>query len=179
MPHLVDAVNSFLKQDYQNKELIIIYSKSSDFTLEYIKKIKNNNKNIKLFIDKYSTNKFGSLNLAIKKADGEILGLLHADDIFFSNDTIKSVVNSYKTFSFDICYGDIIISKRNNLFSIVRLWKSKNFYKKKLNYGWMPPHTSIFLSRNVYKKFYYNVSFSISSDYDYILKIFNHSKKII
>jgi glycosyltransferase len=179
MPHLIDAVNSFLKQDYQNKELIIIYSKSSDFTLKYIKKIKNNNKNIKLFIDKYSTNKFGSLNLAIKKADGQLLGLLHADDIFFSNDTIKSVVNSYKTFFFDICYGDIIISKRNNLFSIVRLWKSINFYKNKLHYGWMPPHTSIFLSRNVYKKFYYNTSFSISSDYDYIFRIFNYSKKII
>ena len=48
MPYLMDSINSFLKQKYNNKELIIIYSKSSDLTLDYLNKFKN--KNIKINI---------------------------------------------------------------------------------------------------------------------------------
>ena len=39
MRNLADSINSFLKQNYPNKELIIIYSKSSDLTLKYLNKI--------------------------------------------------------------------------------------------------------------------------------------------
>jgi glycosyltransferase len=177
MPYLSDSINSFLKQNYLNKELIIIYSKSSDSTLEYLSKI--NNKNIKIFIDKYSANKFGSLNFGIKKAKGDILGLLHSDDIFYSNEILKDVANAYKKNFFDLCYGDVLFSSRNNLFSITRFWKSELFSSYKLFFGWMPPHTSIFLAKNIYKKFYYSTLYNISSDYDYILRILRYCKKII
>jgi glycosyltransferase len=177
MPYLSDSINSFLRQNYLNKELIIIYSKSSDLTLEYLSKI--NNKNIKIFIDKYSANKFGSLNFGIKKAKGDILGLLHSDDIFYSNEILKDVANAYKKNFFDLCYGDVLFSSRNNLFLITRFWKSELFLSYKLFFGWMPPHTSIFLAKNIYKKFYYSTLYNISSDYDYILRILRYCKKII
>ena len=99
MPYLMDSINSFLKQKYNNKELIIIYSKSSDLTLDYLNKIKN--KNIRIIIDKYSKNKFGSLNLGIKEAKGDIFGLLHSDDIFYSNEVIKNIAETYQKNSFE------------------------------------------------------------------------------
>ena len=176
MPYLADSINSFLKQNYPNKELIIIYSKSSDLTLKYLNKI--NNKNIRIFIDKHSVNKFGSLNLGIKETKGDILGLLHSDDIFYSNQVLKNVAKTYKKNSFDIYYGNILFSSRENLFTIKRFWKSEWFKPYKLFFGWMPPHTSIFLSKNIYKNFYYATAFKISADYDYILKIFLNTKKI-
>ena len=176
MPFLMDSINSFLKQSYNNKELIIIYSKSSDFTLDYLNKIKN--KNIRIIIDKYSENKFGSLNLGIKEAKGDILGLLHSDDIFYSNKIIKNVAENYKKNIFEIFYGNILFSSRDNLFSIKRFWQSGIFKPYKLYFGWMPPHTTVFLSKNVYKNFYYPTNFKISADYDYILKIFKNSKRI-
>ena len=177
MPYLSDSINSFLKQNYRNKELIIIYSKSSDLTLKYLNKI--NNKNIRIFIDKYSVNKFGSLNFGIKKAKGDIVGLLHSDDIFYSNEILKDVANVYKKNFFDMYYGDVLFSSRNNLYSIKRFWKSEVFSPYKLFFGWMPPHTSIFLAKNIYKKFYYSTLYNISSDYDYILRILRYCKKII
>jgi glycosyltransferase len=177
MPYLSDSINSFLKQNYLNKELIIIYSKSSDLTLKYLNTI--NNKNIRIFIDKYSVNKFGSLNFGIKKAKGDILGLLHSDDIFYSNETLKDVANVYKKNFFDMCFGDVLFSSRHNLYSIKRFWKSEVFLPYKLFFGWMPPHTSIFLAKNIYKKFYYSTLYKISSDYEYILRILKYCKKII
>ena len=176
MPYLMDSINSFLKQSYNNKELIIIYSKSSDFTLDYLNKIKN--KNIRIIIDKYSKNKFGSLNLGIKEAKGDIIGLLHSDDIFYSNEVIKNIVENYKKNTFEIFYGNILFTSRDNLFSIKRFWHSGIFKPYKLYFGWMPAHTTVFLSKNVYKNFYYLTNFKISADYDYLLRIFKNSKRI-
>ena len=64
MPYLKSALKIFHKQKYKNKEIIIIYSKSTDGTLEFLKK--NKKKYNKLIIDKNSKNKFGSLNIGIK-----------------------------------------------------------------------------------------------------------------
>jgi glycosyltransferase len=180
MPYLMDSINSFLKQKYNNKELIIIYSKSSDLTLDYLNKIKNKNKNknIRIIIDKYSKNKFGSLNLGIKEAKGDIFGLLHSDDIFYSNEVIKNIAETYQKNSFEIFYGNILFSTRDNLFSIKRSWQSGIFKPYKLYFGWMPPHTTVFLSKNIFKNFYYLTDLKISADYDYILRIFQNAKKI-
>ena len=40
MPHLIDSLESFKKQNYKNKELIVIYSKSDDRTLGILKSSK-------------------------------------------------------------------------------------------------------------------------------------------
>ena len=46
MPYIMASINSFNNQTYKNKELIIIYSKSNDQTIEYLNNI--NNKSIKI-----------------------------------------------------------------------------------------------------------------------------------
>ena len=47
MPYVMASVQSFIDQKYKNKELIIVYSKSTDNTFQYLKSL--NNKNIKIF----------------------------------------------------------------------------------------------------------------------------------
>ena len=64
MPYIKSAIKSFELQDYQNKELIIIYSKSDDGTEEFLNKFYPN---ISHF-DQNSLNKFGSINLGLNKA---------------------------------------------------------------------------------------------------------------
>ena len=72
------SVNSFLKQNYKNKELIIIYSKSKDNTEEYINSI--NHGNIKKF--RFDGSIYRLLILELKN-QGDLVGLLHSDDVFF------------------------------------------------------------------------------------------------
>ena len=80
MPYIEDSINSFHSQKYKNKELIVVYSKSIDGTEEFLNK--NKNKIDKLISDNKSRNKYGSINLGIKKATGNIIGVLHSDDFF-------------------------------------------------------------------------------------------------
>lgn len=173
MPHLKDCIKSFKNQSYSAKELIIVYSKSNDGTEKYINKLSGN---IKIFKDEKYKNKFGPLNIGIKKATGNIIGLLHSDDFYPNNNTLTNIMRSFDTFKCDVLYGNILFCKKNNKRKFVRKWISRPFEKKDLKMGWMPPHTSIYAKKNILLKNPYSIKFPISADYKFILDLF--SKKL-
>ncbi len=174
MPFLDDALKSFDLQSYKNKELIVVYTHSIDKTLRTLKSKKFISK---IIIDNSSKNIYGSLNVGIRSAEGDIIGLLHSDDLFFNSEVLSSVAASYKNSEFEIGYGNIIISNRYDIDKPFRNWKSNHFKKESLKFGWMPPHTSVFISKKL-KIFKYSTKYKISSDYEYLLKHLNLSKKI-
>ena len=102
------SVESFKKQKYKNKELIIINSKSDDHTDEYLKTIQNNN--IKSY--NFNGNIYASMNFGIRKSRGDIIGILHSDDIFFSKNVLSNIATSFKKENADLVYGNIIYSKK-------------------------------------------------------------------
>ena len=177
MPYLKDAVKSFELQDYKKKELIIVYSKSNDGTDNYLDSLK---KKYKIFLDKNTSNKFDAINIGIKKSTGDVIGLLHADDIFFNYKTLSNIADKIKKNKLDGAYGGVYFSKKDNLKIINRIWEAENFKRKKLYYGWMPPHTSLFIKKNIFTKVgLYSNKFRISSDYEFILRVFfNNNFKI-
>ena len=174
MPYLSDCLKSFEKQSYKNKELVTVYSSSSDTTLKILKRSKFIKK---IIIQKKNSNLYGALNLALKNVTGDLIGILHSDDIFYSSDTLKIVAKKYVRNRFDIGYGNIFITDRNNIRKIKRDWQSSDYKKNKLKFGWMPPHTSLFISKKI-KNITYNENYKISADYDYMLQVFNTGNKI-
>ena len=175
MPFLKTSIKSFRMQTYINKELIIVFAPSQDGTEEYLNTI--NDKNIIVKKDIISKTKFGSINLGIGLSSGKYFGLLHADDVFYDENTLKYISNAFKE-NINCVYGNVLFANKNNLKSINRVWKSKKFKKNNLKYGWMPPHTSLFLEKNFYsnENKMYNELYPISGDYYFILKILNDSK---
>lgn len=174
LPYINDSLKSFELQNYQNKELIVVYTNSEDLTFEALKSKKFIKK---IVIDNKSNNIYGSINLGIKHTTGDLIGFLHADDIFYNSNTLQNIVKKFKKNKFNICYGNILISNKFNLRKISRAWQSSKFKRSRLKYGWMPPHTSMFISKEL-KNYKYSKKYTISSDYDYILRIFKKSKKI-
>ena len=92
MPYLMSAIQSFLKQKYRNKELIVVYSKSSDGSLEFLKE--NKFKNVKIYT--YNKNLYSCLNYGVKKSSGKIVGILHSDDVFYDQYVLGSIVEVFK-----------------------------------------------------------------------------------
>lgn len=176
MPFIKDAINSYKKQNYKNKELIIILSNSDDNTEKFLKK-----KKIKFFkISKKDENRYHALNYGIKKAKGDVIGVLHSDDIFYKNNTIKVIANMFKKKNLEGVYGGVKFCKKNNIQNFVRIWKPKNITFDCIKLGMTIPHTSLFLKKKVFKKIgLYNTKFKISSDYDFIIRIFCKNINII
>jgi glycosyltransferase len=179
IPFIKDSINSFLLQKYPNKELIIIVAKSDDGTDDYIKRNFGNYKEIKIFNEKKSIkNKFGALNQGLKLCNGEIIGILHSDDIYYSENVLDEICKVFLNSKVNFLYSDIIISSRGDLSKILRLWKDPSIdLKKDIQRGWMPPHTSVFIRKKIFKKImFYNNSYSISGDYSWMIKLINHKK---
>jgi glycosyltransferase len=179
IPFIEDSINSFLLQKHPNKELIIILAKSDDGTGDYIKTHFSNYKEIKIFNEtKDIKNKFGALNQGLKLCSGEIIGILHSDDIYYSEHVLHEVCKVFLNSKVNFLYSDIIISSRGNLSKILRLWKDPSIdLKKDIQKGWMPPHTSVFIRKEIFKKImFYNCSYNISGDYAWMIKLINHKK---
>ena len=69
----------------------------------------------------------------------------------------------------------IFFCDRENISKINREWISSDFKRKKLNFGWMPPHTSLFVRNNILKNNLYEESYPISGDYLFVLKLFQNN----
>ena len=140
LPFLKSAIKSVKNQKkIDDLEHIIVCSPSNDGTEKYL----NTLTNVKIIFDKDSTTKFGSINKGIEVASGYIIGLLHADDIFYNEYTLSEILNEFRDMS-DIVYGNILFCEKKNLTYITREWTSSTFNEKKLSFGWMPPHFFIY-----------------------------------
>ena len=127
MPYIEDSINSFNIQTYNYKELVVVCAKSTDGTLEYLKK--NKNKIDKLIFDNKSQNKYEAINLGIKKATGNIIGVLHSDDFFYDNTSLSSVSNCFLNHEISIVFGNLIYVQKSNKEKILRYWKSSQYKK--------------------------------------------------
>ena len=64
---------------------------------------------------------------------------------------------------------------KENISKFNREWISSDFKRKKLYFGWMPPHTSLFVRNNILKNNLYEEGYPISGDYLFMLKLFNNN----
>ena len=164
-----DTIESVINQSYSNIEYIIIDGASNDSTLKIINQFKSH---IDVFISEKDHGIYDAINKGILKASGEIIGLLHADDIFDNHHVIENVAKSFDL-NKEILYGDITYVSKNNLDNVIRTWKSNNYSKNSFKWGWMPPHTGFFIKRDSYLKYgLYNLTLGTSADYELMLRMF-------
>jgi glycosyltransferase len=165
------TIDSVASQDYAHIEHIIIDGGSTDNTINIIKK--NNNK-ISNFISEKDNGIYAALNKGIKMATGNIIGFLNSDDIYTNKHVISRIVNCFNIKKTDLVYGNLVYqSKDEQNKKTVRYWRSNVYNPGCLSYGWMPPHPTLYCKREVYEKWgLYNENFRISSDYEFILRVF-------
>jgi len=139
-----------------------------DDTLQIVKSIPNR---VSRTISEPDSGIYSALNKGIELAEGDIIGLLHTDDVFASDTVIEQVRNLFLERNADIVYGDLTYVSRNNGHKPLRYWKSRPFEISLLSKGWMPAHPSMFIKRDVYKRYgLFDLNYRISSDYDLMLR---------
>lgn len=165
------CLDSALKQDYPNIEILIIDGKSTDNTLDIIKEYELKNLNIKVYSE-FDNGIYDALNKGINLASGDIIGFLHSDDFFASSNVLTNLVNKMKLDGLDGIYGDLQYVNKKNINKVHRNWISCDFDINLLKKGWMPAHPTFFLKKCVYKKHgFFDLNFSISADYDFMLRV--------
>ena len=165
---ILATLNSVLSQNYKNIEHIIIDGHSTDKTKIFLKKYPYKNKKI-FYIKKMGV--YNAINYGVKKATGDILHILHADDIYNSPDIISNIVKIAKKKKAEIFTSDVNYFHKNNYNTVSRFFSAKSFSNNEIYSGLMPPHTGLFFKKNIYKKFLYNENFKIAGDFELLLRI--------
>ena len=165
---LADTLKSLDFQSYDNIEYIIIDGASSDSTIDLINKRSHRLSRILSEPDKGI---YDALNKGLSLATGDIVGFLHSDDVFAYPDVIKDVVAVFRANNCDAVYGDLDYVSKENTDKVVRHWKSGEYKRSKMQFGWMPPHPSFYMRRELYIKHgYFNLDYKISADYDSLIR---------
>jgi glycosyltransferase involved in cell wall biosynthesis len=168
---LRDAFNSLNSQTYQSVQHIVIDGGSSDGSLDLIHECA---KRDAVVVSEPDNGIYDALNKGFGRAKGDVVGLLHSDDIFAHEDVLKNVAASFSRDDIMAVYGDLQYVRRDQPDRIVRHWRSGQFHPWHLRWGWMPPHPALFLRREVIEALgCFDTSFRIAGDYDAILRYFS------
>ena len=156
-------LDSIKKQTYLNYEIVVIDNNSTDDTITLIKK--NNFKNIKTIIEKDS-GIYDAVNKGILNSTGDLVSILHSDDIYNHNDVLKNVVNAFnQKKNVEIVYGDLVYVKNDDINSVLRYWKPGKFKNDLFLKGWHPPHPSFFAKKKLFNSYgLYNDKIGNSAD---------------
>jgi len=74
-------------------------------------------------------------------------------------------------------YGNLNYIKTEPSFQVIRYWQSQAFNTSLLKRGWMPPHPTVYLKKDLADEVgQFNTQFKISADYDYMLRLFSNPK---
>ncbi len=171
-----DTIKSVTSQDYPDIEYLIIDGKSRDATLSIANKYRNK---ISKIISEKDQGLYDALNKGIRHATGDVIGLLHSDDLYADEKVISKVAEKFKADPhLQGLYADLVFVNRNDLNKVMRTWKSGNYHEDAFLKGWMPPHPTFFVKRNCYEKFgNFNIKLKLSADYELMLR-FIHKNKI-
>jgi glycosyltransferase len=162
-----NTLKSILNQSNNDNEIISIDGKSFDNTC---KVIANSIRTSDFHLSEKDNGIYDALNKGINKAKGDIIAILHSDDVYASYSILNHVSEIFKNTHCDGVYGNLNFIKNDK---IVRKWESRKFAPFLLNNGWMPPHPTLFLKKEVFEKHgLYDTNFKIAADYDFILRIF-------
>ena len=159
------TIESFINQDYENKELLVIDGLSTDSTAEICKKYQNV---ISVYVSEKDSGIYDAWNKGLKFSKGEWITFLGAGDRFFRNDTITNLIESFNLQNSNFISGIIYLEDKRNNFA-GKLGKEWNLKALKNNISIGHPgsmhHRSLFkLHGN------FNVNYQISGDYEFLLR---------
>jgi len=164
---LANCIDSVYSQT-QPAEHIIIDGASSDATPVILDQYKDH---LAQIVSEPDRGMYDGLNKGIKLAMGEIIGLLHADDFYPSNDVLEKVIDAFKDTDVEACYGDLVYVDSMDIEKVVRYWRSGDYDPQKFFNGWMPPHPTLFVRRSIYEKYgFFNLELGSAADYELMLR---------
>ncbi|MFD1510505.1 glycosyltransferase [Lacimonas salitolerans] len=134
---IAEAIQSVAAQDYADVEHVIQDGGSRDGTLQVIDRVAGPAVSLQSTPD---GGIYEGINRGIARTTGDIIGLMHSDDLFADAGIVSAVAAAFDDSEIDGVYGDLDYVAANDTGRIIRKWRSGVYTPDKLRRGWMPPH---------------------------------------
>jgi glycosyltransferase len=160
------TIQSFLEQDHPEKEMLVIDGASSDATLKIVESFGSDA--IRVFSEK-DKGVYDAMNKGFHLFEGDAIGFLNSDDIFHDSRVLSDIAAALR--NADIAYGDLHMVTDHRTKRVVRSWRGGTFNRRSFQLGWVPPHPTFYIRKEVAQKVGdYDLSYITTADYDYMLR---------
>lgn len=167
---IAQAIGSVTAQRHADIEHVVIDGASTDGTLAEIERARHSAMRCFSAPD---DGIYDALNKGIALATGDVVGVLHSDDFFADETVLGRVAAAFSDPRILAVYGDLDYVSATDETRVVRRWRSGAFTAGALRNGWMPPHPTLFLRREVFERYgLYDRSYRVAADYEAILRYF-------
>ena len=186
------SMESVFAQRGVDVEYIVVDGGSTDGTVDIIKEYADKTLNSQLLTPNFTfrwlsesdKGMYDAINKGIKMAMGDVVGILNADDMFESEDTLAKIAAQFEgtgngeqgTERIDALYADIRFVK-NDLQTTSRYYSAKHWKPWMLQWGKMPPHPSVYIRRELFDQYgLYKLGYDIAADYELLIRYLRMAK---
>lgn len=163
-----DTIDSVLAQKGVELEYVIVDGASTDKTAEIVASYGDQ---INQFISEKDKGIYDGMNKGVQMAQGDIVGILNSDDFYLNDAVLQKVSGLFEDESIQGVYADLVYVDPNNTDKITRTWKSGEYQIGAFKKGWMPPHPTFFVRKEVYEKYgFYSLDLKSAADYEFMLR---------
>ena len=188
------AIESVLSQKGVEVEYIVVDGGSKDGTVDIIKEYADKTLNSQLLTPNFTfrwlsesdQGMYDAINKGIKMATGDVVGILNADDVLASDDTLAHIVSAFNTDSYplapdssriDAVYADIRFVMEGETVAALREAKTVRYCSAKRWRPWMfrfaamAPHPSFYVRRECFERLGgYSLDYRICADFELELR---------
>src|SRR5205085_10155223 len=159
------TIESFLRQKHPDKEMLVIDGASPDTTLKVVEGFASPDIRVYSEPDK---GVYDAMNKGFRLFSGDAIGFLNSDDTFHDDDVLGDVAANLA--DADIVYGDLNMITDHLSKRTARMWRGGALRRNAFQLGWVPPHPTFYMRREVAKHVGdYDLSFIKTADYEYML----------
>jgi glycosyltransferase len=160
------TIESFLSQRHPEKEMLVIDGASGDGTLKIVESFASDA--IRVFSEP-DNGVYDAMNKGFHLFEGDAVGFLNSDDTFHDANVLAEIASGLQ--DADIVYGDLNMVTDHRTKRLARVWRGGAFRRYSFQLGWVPPHPTFYMRREVAQKVGdYDLSYLTTADYDYMLR---------
>lgn len=167
---IVDCLDSFDRQTYPDTEHLVVDGASTDTTLQLLKRRAADKR---VVVSEPDGGIYDALNKGIARASGDVVGLLHSDDVFTNDTVLATVADHFARNDVDVLFANCSFFANRDSRQVVRYYNSNIFSPERLKFGIMPAHTTMFVRKSVYDAVGpYRTDYRIAADFEFCIRLF-------
>jgi glycosyltransferase involved in cell wall biosynthesis len=163
---LEKTIGSVLKQTYDNVEYIVIDGRSSDDTLDIVRRY---DMEIDYWLSEVDAGIYDAMNKGVGLCLGEFIGIIGAGD-WYERNAVEKALHCFSRSKADVVYGDVEIVDAETALSYRRQSKSELMPKTMSSIS----HPTVFAKRSIYVSRLFDTKMRVAADYDLFLGLYTH-----
>ena len=117
---IVQAVKSVQQQTHPDVEHVVIDGASTDGTLQLLHECLHDGA---ILVSEPDCGMYDAINKGIVRSSGDIIGLMHSDDVYANKHVLADVADIFADSEIDAVYGDVAFFRSSNPAKLVRRYR--------------------------------------------------------